>query len=482
MAALTIVCIASIYAAWRSRNPFAVMFAVLYVVFVQVGLIIAFISPEYVRTLFSAFNLTAIGRIDALRTSAIVTTGLVIAIGCSVALPAHQNSPAQTTAPRTEMGWPAIALLVLAVSVGIGFIGIAIWTAVSYVRMTGQFPHFLLLRQEVGDNYLFIVGVFNLLPMAVLYALLKSERDRRLSWLFWSCYTLATIALILTFQKRPLIIYLAMISIVAVVLYVRRKDLRIRDVARPRHVLRIGSIMSVPLIFLFALYYTEQNYGRGIQIFEIPTVPVTAPSVKVPRADQPSPPVAFVPPPPLKPIVKAPMARRIATVLKSTLSRTLGRMSMSSLMLINYIPEMRPHYNLTNVGMLARITGRELYDPGTDVFAHFSKTKTIVKGSVATPALIDLYGQFGWTGVVVGSIFLGIGLTISMRLLDLARPNPDSYLFLLAAGGLGMFYLSQANIFRAAMGYGGAIFLLSWVVFYGRDALGRLSPQREMAS
>jgi hypothetical protein len=474
------------------RNLFIALLTGLSIAFVLIGLVIFYAAPAYVQSLFRSFRLELVTPDDVLRTFAIVTFGLVVTTIAGMATARlAQSLPVAAMPSSSRKNYPALALVGIALALGIGFIGIALATIIDLARQIDAIPSFLSLRRELGRHYLFILGVFNLLPMATLYALLRRENGAP-AWPFWLLYALSTIALVATFQKRPLIVFMALIAVVACILYWRRQQLTVATALRPWPLIRMAAILSVPVIALFCLYLVEQRYGFG------PVWPAEQATEQAPMAKQPpvtaklpsatqqpsaAKPAATTntlvssPPPVVKKQPRLTKTQRAGLALRSTVSRIFGRIAVSAVLVVHHIPHNGPHYGLANVGLLAKLKGQELYDPGAEVFSRYAQASR-VRGSVATPAFIDFYGQFGWPGVAIGSALIGLVLGALQMLLQSVRNDFESHVFLLAAGTLTIFYLTQASIFRTALGYGGGIFLLSWVAFYGwRNFFGEKSWQ-----
>ena len=443
------------------RNLFIALLTGLSIAFVLIGLVIFYAAPAYVQSLFRSFRLELVTPDDVLRTFAIVTFGLVVTTIAGMATARlAQSLPVAAMPSSSRKNYPALALVGIALALGIGFIGIALATIIDLARQIDAIPSFLSLRRELGRHYLFILGVFNLLPMATLYALLRRENGAP-AWPFWLLYALSTIALVATFQKRPLIVFMALIAVVACILYWRRQQLTVATALRPWPLIRMAAILSVPVIALFCLYLVEQRYGFG------PVWPAEQAAGQDATGEKP-----------LEPTWDTAQESGLSTIeraglaLRSTVSRIFGRMAVSAVLVVHHIPQNGPHYGLANVGLLAKLKGQELYDPGAEVFSRYAQASR-VRGSVATPAFIDFYGQFGWPGVAIGSALIGLVLGALQMLLQSVRNDFESHVFLLAAGTLTIFYLTQASIFRTALGYGGGIFLLSWVAFYGWRTLRR---------
>ncbi|HQK94958.1 MAG TPA: hypothetical protein PLD23_15720, partial [Armatimonadota bacterium] len=74
----------------------------------------------------------------------------------------------------------------------------------------------------------------------------------------------------------------------------------------------------------------------------------------------------------------------------------------------------------------------------------------------------DFYGQFGFLGWFIGACVLGVLLQCADSILVTVRDRPSGVL-LVVAGMTFAYYLTQANLPRAALGYGGVLYLLQWL-------------------
>lgn len=180
----------------------------------------------------------------------------------------------------------------------------------------------------------------------------------------------------------------------------------------------------------------------------------------------------------------------VGTVLSISLTRLFGRLSLEMPMYTHIFPDVHEHYGLTNIGLFNRLWGTEFFPDTFYVFSAFSDSA--VAGSAAVPALGDFYGQFGFLGWFIGACVLGVLLQGADSVLVTVRDRPSGVL-LVMAGMTFAYYLTQANLPRAALGYGGGLYLIQWLSLapgplrriWGRSRRApvlRLSPARGRAS
>ncbi|HOS91889.1 MAG TPA: hypothetical protein PLQ54_01120 [Armatimonadota bacterium] len=150
----------------------------------------------------------------------------------------------------------------------------------------------------------------------------------------------------------------------------------------------------------------------------------------------------------------------VGTVLSISLTRLFGRLALEMPMYTHLFPDVHEHYGLTNVGLLNRLWGAEFFPDTFYVFSAFSDSP--IAGSAAVPALGDFYGQFGFLGWFIGACVLGVLLQCADSILVTVRDRPSGVL-LVVAGMTFAYYLTQANLPRAALGYGGVLYLLQWL-------------------
>ncbi len=156
--------------------------------------------------------------------------------------------------------------------------------------------------------------------------------------------------------------------------------------------------------------------------------------------------------------------------------RVFSRLTMMALMYAHYYPAVEAHYGLSNVGMLAALTGNRLYEDTVVTLRYFERVTT-TEGSGACGTLMDFYGAFGWTGWALLSAALGVSLYLTDRFLTRMPPlliNRVFQIFVL----LTVTYIAQASIFRTLSTYGGGIVLALWVLLANRKKLRLAGPGR----
>jgi len=149
-------------------------------------------------------------------------------------------------------------------------------------------------------------------------------------------------------------------------------------------------------------------------------------------------------------------------VVATVIDRILGRLSIMSIMYAHYFPLIEPHYGLSNIGMLSLLLGTDLYKD-TVVVPNYFDIIVIAEGSGAICAIYDFYGAFGWLGVIFGSFGLGILMNLLDRWLTSLPASPVNaalYIFMLVFS----YNLSQASVPRSLSTYGGATFIVLWLL------------------
>jgi hypothetical protein len=407
-----------VIAATRSAMIFA--FVGCQFAFIGAGLtILGYTGPGILAGIFPAFNSSSITPADVTAAHLVVLGGTAIAVIVSSFAPAgHPVFSSQNGhAFRERFLWAAVAFSVVVTAIYAAQFGPE---ALDFFS-TERIGNMLELRDRATSNYLMVLAVYNLLPAiavaSFLYAL--QARSRAATILFLVAFCCASICLILTFQKRPLLIFLI---IMGLAFAVRRGGFA----AQSWKVMALGA----PMVTLAAMISTY--FLNGYRQY--------------------------------------PFAVAVKVGSHVLMTRTLGRLAFPATMYVDYYPDHHPYYGLSNIGMLASLTGNPAYLDTFDVFSHYSNTVT--RGSVAASVFIDAWGQAGFVGVVIYGVIVGLSLIAVTRLVSLTE-KPSSRAFLITAGMLFVFYLSQASIFRSLMGYGGLWFFLTWLVLF-RDAPGTL--------
>ncbi len=310
----------------------------------------------------------------------------------------------------------------------------------------GSQEGFLEARYQVGDNYVYILSVFNVLPflgvaLQLTQRLHAGLKLRAFSLLFNTC---TGVLLLVTFHKRPLLVFLCSLLLANVVTAGARAKSRrgharsaepSSEAGRRRRWLglpRIAAYAATVFVALLVLYQLQTRAVTSVEDLQGAVV-------------------------------------GIGTLSGIAATTILAGQAIPAVLLTHYYPALEPHYGLSNIGLIARLFGFDLYRPAYDAFDYFSVVETDpayvdrIEGSLATPALMDFYGAFGLVGWVLGAIAIGIVLNCIDS--AMARLRPDAGRSLLAIFlFVSAYYLSNASVANTLVGYGGAIFVLLWLI------------------
>jgi hypothetical protein len=147
-----------------------------------------------------------------------------------------------------------------------------------------------------------------------------------------------------------------------------------------------------------------------------------------------------------------------------TIREILGRVALSAPSFVHYFPAVEPHYGISGVGLLALLRGEKVYEFTAVVYQYMTDT---TYGSSTVCSIIEFYCSFGWPGLVVGN--LGVGVLLSE--LDgaiLGLPKGDARLIAQIFAFVFCVQLSQSSIFNASFGYGGFFFFVLWLFIFPR--------------
>lgn len=281
-------------------------------------------------------------------------------------------------------------------------------------------------RREVGENYALFQLVQNVLPyyavaMWLVWRVTGHRRIRRAALVV--CLASA-VMLVFLFQKRPLLVFLLMLGLLSAWRPSWRRGLgHGQRPARPRaSATRIVLFGSSLFALLCVLYFFSTTVTRG------------APGGLMEAA---------------------------CTLGEIALTRVVGRLALPVPMYTHVFPTIHDYYGLSNVGLFGRLWGAEFFPDTFYVFSVFSNSG--ISGSAAVPALGDFYGQFGFTGWFIGACLIGVALQWGDSILVRVRDRPSGVLLIMAAMAFA-YYLTQANLPRALLGYGGVVFLAQWLL------------------
>jgi hypothetical protein len=392
---------------------------------------------EYIEW-FPTFRLETIRESDVVMANVIVLVGVCLSSLVYAALrPYCCPGIAREEARGTASGGGTTALMsTIQVYVVVAAVAIAIVFIKSH---TADFLHLavasevadlgdaLASRREATSNYLSIVTVYNLVPALAVAFLVRylQGRKRRDALMAILLSALASVALVLTFQKRPLLIFLIAVSLAYGLYRVRRREI---GLSSP---LRIAMAYKRVLLFLFSLLTL-------LYYFYIPTFRFS----------------------------EVPLYEALGQSAAAAFSRIFGRLSLPAAMYTNYYPRVEEFYGFRNVGLYASMIGQEAYPDSKQVFDYF--TMTDLDGRVANSAFIDLYCANGWLSLVLGAIALA-GVFLWIERSQRYVRSGAALTHHMISGFMFAYYLSQTSMFRAALGYGGLIYFAVWWLFFGRD-------------
>ncbi|HYS52863.1 MAG TPA: hypothetical protein VER58_03735 [Thermoanaerobaculia bacterium] len=293
--------------------------------------------------------------------------------------------------------------------------------------MLGRDLYVIEMRRTIGENYLTMLVLLNCVPfIGVALWLAARHRSAPLLYVFAVLYNVVALAaLILTFQKRPVLLYLIALSIAEVWCSVYRR----RKVGMRRKLtvatIRRRALIALVAVFcsLMGLYYAHSAFARGSED-------------------------------------EAPSFFHSVSILALVSAKTIVYgISLPAIMHVHYFPAVEPYYGIWNIRMVSNLTGHPLYKNNIPVFEYFYHQ---TGGSVAIPALMDFYGAFGLIGWGFGVILLGVLLErLDWWLLHL-RPTASRTLLAIFLFWFA-YYLSHASLANSLLGYGGGIFVALWL-------------------
>jgi oligosaccharide repeat unit polymerase len=227
----------------------------------------------------------------------------------------------------------------------------------------------IISRRAISSNYLYVIITYNLLPFLsmVAYFIYIRRRNWQNLLLFFIVFFVSLLLILLLFQKRPLILFLLTFMLTAyafkgLVVKRKRKKIVIKGSAKMKYIIYGAASFSVLLL----LFYSATNY-------KFDTV-----------------------------------SQAVVKLSEVTFLRIFGRLAIPPFYYVHHFPDIKPFYPISNIGMLTKVLHMDLFSDRADLFVYY--TKRHKEGSLAINVLFDFYGAFGYCGVVLGSLFLGVFL------------------------------------------------------------------------
>ncbi len=289
--------------------------------------------------------------------------------------------------------------------------------------LLGRDPDAILLsRKEITSSYLYTIVIYNVLPFITISSFYMYLKRRHFlnRILFLMLFTISFFLILSLFQKRPLMIFLLSLFVSGIVFKRNILSTRKKNKIKPKKIKKRKHIIYLSFLFvlLLILYYSATTYEFK-NVFEA-----------------------------------------VGKLSEVVLTRVFGRLSVPAFCYVHYFPEVEGYYGLTNIGVFSKIFNF-VHFPDTQVlFEYFSTVK--IEGSLAINSVMDFYGGFGYFGLIFGNMFLGFILAILDILLDKLEKNSINLIFIVFCFVFA-YYLSQASLPRALLGYGFAFFALTWV-------------------
>lgn len=449
-------------ASWQYHRIFRLsctgIFFVSHFVFVLIGILATpWFIGGYLRESYGDINFDLIEQGDISKTILLVSAGLVLVFLGNVFVdmikyfmtgrrdrnsggsllwsgkPVDLRIKRDVSATRLKLFFLAALLLTLILLA-------ADWKAViegiTYSYYMLDVEAFYKARAEVGSaGRLYFILVFNALPFLSIVFWMLFRVETRSGRKAWACFMVITssLLLLLTFQKRPLLIYL--ITLLASEIMMKASAGALVGQIRHFHVYSIVKLfwkrIAVWFVIIFLIACGFFFVSTNIRDFWLITMLI--------------------------------------------FDRIIGRLALNPIFYVHYFPNVDPHYGLTNVGVLSSILGFEKYADTVVTDRYFTNIAND-SGSGAIGALLDFYGAFGWPGFVICCFGLGIILRLLDKWLLSMSPtilNKGLYLFMIVF----TYYLSQASLFRSLSGYGGLTFLALWFLLKAS-----LYPARQQAT
>jgi len=314
--------------------------------------------------------------------------------------------------------------------------GRGVLTGIQEGFLEGDHVAVVAARQLVGSEYVLVLLSFNVLPFlgVALWLAYKLRKGRALGVFAIAFCGLTIVLLLLSFQKRPVLVFLCGLLLASFGVSrrkaepPRREGLQVPAIARSGW--RLTAYAGLAFVVLIGLYFLQSSIGRED----------------------------------IDPLATA------GVLVRGTLLTLFGGVSLPTVLYAQYFPSIEPHYGLRTVGVFSAIFNFDLYPSSILVFDHF--TRGLVTGSVSVGTLSDFHGAFGITGWLVGAALLGAALNRCDRAVARLSANAGRTLIAIFLF-VTVYYLANAPLQNALGGYGGVIFVLLWVGLTARMRQGR---------
>ncbi|RJQ28471.1 hypothetical protein C4565_03585 [Candidatus Parcubacteria bacterium] len=422
-----------LYFASNVKSHFLFFFVTCQFVFVGFGLsLFPYLGLDYLNTVFPSFIFTGISERDFNFASIVllVCTFVVVslcALLISLSLKKSGFCASSALGKVGIRGGVVVFFVCAAVVVSVPFLldnykaYIFLLEADSYDDLVS----FVDFRRDSTSNYFLILFIYNVLPATSILSLLWFLERRKTSvfLVFSLVFVLASVCLLMTFQKRPLLVFWGA-SGLTIFLYQYSKyksslrNISFYDLAYSQKWICLFLIL---MLFVFYYFYTAIRFDSDLFSFLSATVEIIY-------------------------------------------TRLIGRLSIPAAMYVDFFPNHHEFYGLSNVGLLDIFIDGKLFLDSKVVFTNY--TVGDLDGAVAASVFIDAYGQGGF----IVAVIYGFIVAFAIYLMDYVAYRSSAgaqRVFFVVSGFVFIYYLSQSSLFRAAFGYGGIFYLLVWFIGIG---------------
>jgi len=411
-------------------------FIIFQFVFVGVGLVFwPFISKSVAES-FSTYDIAAISNATFMRANLIHLTGILTAYSSYQVL--KRATPFALTKNRFRYyEFPQLKVIFITALLSlfcIYFVMSKLYL-LQIVLSTSDVESLISLgeaRKKATNSYGINLIVYNLFPAATYACALGYLEFKNRLWRFIAIVSvvLALLSLLLMFQKRPVIIYiLGMCFIFKFHQLFSMGKVSALNLYKIIYNLRFVMLFLFVLLVAFYYFYTAHRFENNVLV-------------------------------------------SIGLNAEAAFTRIFGRLSIPALMYTHYFPAVGEHYSFNNVGLFSTVGQFSLYKDVELVANHFSLVGD--QGTLAASTFFDFYGGFGFSGVILGGLFVGVLLFFAYTLMCM-RQSKVWLVFLASVLIINIYYLSQASLFRAMAGYGGGLYIASWFLFRFRFPLRPIS-------
>jgi len=422
---------ALLYFSSKVKSHFLFFFVACQFIFVGLGLsLFPYLGWNYLTTVFPSFILTDIseGDFNFASTILLVSTFIVVFL-CALLIPSSLKKPVCSPSyvfRKVSVREIVVVLLSCAavfVSLIFLFDNYKAFGLLLGAESYSDLSSFVDFRRDATSNYFLILYIYNVLPATAILSLLWFlERRGSFAFLVFSIvFVLASVCLLMTFQKRPLLIFWGATGLTfSLYQYMRARanltKLRLFELVYGQ---KWTFLLLILMLFFFYYIYTGLRFDNDF--FSV-----------------------------------------LPDIFKIIFTRLIGRLSIPAAMYIDFFPNHHEFYGLSNVGLLNVFTGGELFLDSKVVFTNY--TVGNLDGSLAASVFIDAYGQGGFLVAVLYGVIVAFVIFL-MDYISYRCSAGAQRVFFVVSGFIFIYYLSQASLFRSAFGYGGVFYFLIW--FFG---------------